>query len=148
MGQKLSCIENHETALLSAVQTGDMEMVKAMVETDPSALKSATLWKVVCSSCGSHPWPDRDPIDVGCNAWETECVKRLIQSGSYEELAYIMLLTMVISIAFKLFFRQPIAVPLQILGALPDSLTYEMKVELHLCIWQLARDGPIVFMPS
>ena len=42
MGQKVSCRENHDTALLSAVQTGDLEMVQAMVEADPSTLKRTT----------------------------------------------------------------------------------------------------------
>lgn len=42
MGQKLSCLENHENDLLSAVQTGDVDMVKAMVEADPATLKSTT----------------------------------------------------------------------------------------------------------
>ena len=42
MGQKVSRRKNHETALLSAVQTGDLEMVQAMVEADPKTLKRTT----------------------------------------------------------------------------------------------------------
>ena len=42
MGQKLSCRKNRETALLGAVQTGDLEMVQAIVEADPSIFKRTT----------------------------------------------------------------------------------------------------------
>ncbi|KAK8685406.1 hypothetical protein V6N13_041408 [Hibiscus sabdariffa] len=107
MGQKLSCLENHETALLSAVQTGDLEMVKAMVEADPSALKSATRYGklsvlhvaaihgqieagfILSFLLDRHPNSDilnrhrQTPLMLAAMHGKTECVIRLIQSGSY-----------------------------------------------------------------
>lgn len=42
MGQGLSCGERHENGLFRAVQNGDLEVVKAMVEADPTVLELTT----------------------------------------------------------------------------------------------------------
>lgn len=42
MGQRMSCIERHENALFTAVENGDLQMIEAMVEEDPTVLKMTT----------------------------------------------------------------------------------------------------------
>lgn len=42
MGQGLSCGERHENGLFRAVQNGDLELVQAMVEADPTVLEQTT----------------------------------------------------------------------------------------------------------
>lgn len=42
MGQGLSCGEREESDLFSAVQNGEVELVKAMVESDPSVLEETS----------------------------------------------------------------------------------------------------------
>lgn len=104
MGQKLSCLENHENDLLSAVQTGDLDMVKAMVEADPVTLKSTTRYgklsilhvaaihgqiEILSFLLDRHPNSDilnrhrQTPLMLAAMHGKTDCVKRLIQSGSY-----------------------------------------------------------------
>lgn len=42
MGQSLSCRQHHENALFDAVANGELEVVEAMVEEDPTILKDTT----------------------------------------------------------------------------------------------------------
>ncbi|XVE76356.1 hypothetical protein DITRI_Ditri12bG0165600 [Diplodiscus trichospermus] len=104
MGQKISCRENRETALLSAVQTGDLEMVQAMVEADPNALKriakygklsilhvAAIYGQIEILSFLLDRCPNSDilnrhrqtPLMLAAMHGRTDCVKKLIQSGAY-----------------------------------------------------------------
>ncbi|XWS55671.1 hypothetical protein CRYUN_Cryun09bG0021100 [Craigia yunnanensis] len=104
MGQKVSCRENHETALLSAVQTGDLEMLQAMVEADPSTLKRTTRYgklsilhvaaiygqieilSFILDRCPNSDILNRHrqtPLMLAAMHGKTDCVKKLIQSGAY-----------------------------------------------------------------
>ncbi|XVF76627.1 hypothetical protein PTKIN_Ptkin13bG0281400 [Pterospermum kingtungense] len=104
MGQKLSCRENHETALLSAVQTGDLEMVRAMVEADPNTLRrtirygkssalhvAAIYGQIEILSFLLDRCPNSDilnrhrqtPLMLAAMHGKSDCVKKLIQSGAY-----------------------------------------------------------------
>lgn len=42
MGQRLSCREPHETALFGAIKNGELELVKAILVDDPTALTKTT----------------------------------------------------------------------------------------------------------
>ena len=44
MGQGLSCGASHEHGLFSAVQYGDFETVKGLMERDPSLLQQTTVY--------------------------------------------------------------------------------------------------------
>ncbi|KAI4354451.1 hypothetical protein L6164_003311 [Bauhinia variegata] len=42
MGQRLSCRERHESGLFAAIANGELELVEAMIEQDPSILEQTT----------------------------------------------------------------------------------------------------------
>lgn len=44
MGQGLSCAASDEHGLFTAIQFGDVETVKAVLESDPSLVKQTTLY--------------------------------------------------------------------------------------------------------
>ncbi|XWS43708.1 hypothetical protein CRYUN_Cryun16bG0126800 [Craigia yunnanensis] len=104
MGQKFSCRENHETALLGAVQTGDLEMVQAMVEAEPSTLKRTTRYgklsilhvaaiygqieilSFLLDRCPNSDILNRHrqtPLMLAAMHGKTDCVKKFVQSGAY-----------------------------------------------------------------
>ncbi|XP_021289814.1 putative E3 ubiquitin-protein ligase XBAT31 [Herrania umbratica] len=104
MGQKLSCRENHETALFSAVQTGDLVMVQAMVEAEPNTLKRTTRYgkssilhvaaiygqievlSFLLDRCPNSDILNRHrqtPLMLAAMHGKTDCVKMLIQRGAY-----------------------------------------------------------------
>ncbi|KAK6244873.1 hypothetical protein QUC31_011282 [Theobroma cacao] len=104
MGQKLSCGENHETSLFSAVQTGDLEMVQAMVEAEPNTLKRTTRYgrssilhvaavygqievlSFLLDRCPNSDILNRHrqtPLMLAAMHGKTDCVKMLIQRGAY-----------------------------------------------------------------
>ncbi|XWS59803.1 hypothetical protein CRYUN_Cryun08bG0153100 [Craigia yunnanensis] len=104
MGQKISCRENRETALLGAVQTGDLEMVQAMVEADPSTFKRTTRYgklsilhvaaiygqieilSFLLDRCPNSDILNRHrqtPLMLAAMHGKTDCVKKFIQNGAY-----------------------------------------------------------------
>ncbi|OMO66254.1 hypothetical protein CCACVL1_21243 [Corchorus capsularis] len=104
MGQKLSCRENHDTAFVNAVQTGDLEMIQGMVEADPNTLKRTTRYgklsvlhlaaihgQIEVLSFLLDRCPNSDifnrhrqtPLMLAAMHGKTDSVKMLIQRGAY-----------------------------------------------------------------
>ncbi|GLT79219.1 hypothetical protein SLA2020_507140 [Shorea laevis] len=104
MGQKLSCREPHETAFLSAVQTGDLEMVQAMVKAEPNVLERTTgcaklsalhvaavygqieVLSFLLDRCKNPDKLNRHrqtPLMLAAIHGKIRCVRKLIESGAY-----------------------------------------------------------------
>ncbi|ERN07825.1 hypothetical protein AMTRI_Chr08g204250 [Amborella trichopoda] len=103
MGQKLSCRVSPEHVLFTASQQGDVEMVEALLERDPSLLSQTTVYDKlsalhIAAACGQiqvlslildrsvHPdllnRHKQTPLMLAAMHGKIECVQRLLQAGA------------------------------------------------------------------